>query len=251
MKIRVLIVDDEPLARRALRQLLASHTDVEIVAECDDAIDAADVIAHRAIDVVLLDIRMPQVSGLTLASDIKTLPLVVFVTAHEEHGAAAFDTGAADYIVKPVTAERLDVAISRVREQLERLRESERYRQLAKVQGHADYLDRLVVRVGNKDVIVRVEDVELFEADDVHVVLHAAGRRYEMRLPLDKLAAQLDPARFARVHRSYLVPVNGIVAVHHKRGGESTIELRNGASVPVSRRRKDALQAFEARIARG
>lgn len=251
MPIRVLIVDDEPLARRALRQLLSAHSDVEIVAECADAFDAADVLSERAIDVVLLDIRLPQVTGLTLARDIGSLPLVVFVTAHEEHGAAAFDTGAADYIVKPVTAERLDVAMSRVREHLARLQESARYRELTKHHPDAGHLDRLMVRVGNKDVVISVDDVELFEADDVHVVLHAAGKRYEMRMPLDRLAVQLDPSKFARVHRSYLVPVRGIIAVHHKRGGQAFVELRNGASVPVSRRRKAELDRFEQSAAKG
>ncbi|MEP6764311.1 MAG: LytTR family DNA-binding domain-containing protein [Gemmatimonadaceae bacterium] len=247
--IRVLIVDDEPLARRAVRQLLGAHQDIEVVGECADAIDAAELLTKRTVDLVLLDIRMPAISGLTLAHDIQTRPLVVFVTAHEEHGAAAFDIGAADYIVKPVTAKRLDVALQRVRERLAQLDDSARPNSANP--NHANTLERLVVRVGSKDVVVLVDDVELFAADDVHVSLHVAGRRYEMRITLDRLAKQLDPARFVRIHRSYVVPIRGIVAVHHKRNGEATIELRNGASVPVSRRRRTELARLQAAAERG
>ncbi|MEO7999250.1 MAG: response regulator [Gemmatimonadaceae bacterium] len=253
MTMRLLIVDDEPLARRALRQLLVDYDDVEVISECSDAIDAAEVLSRREVDVVLLDIRMPQVSGLELAREIKQRPLVVFVTAHEESGAAAFETGAADYLVKPVTASRLRAAMQRVRERLAQLEDSTRYREMISKSG-GEYLERLVVRVGNRDVVLSVEDVELFAADDVHVALHVDGRRYEMRTPLDKLNAQLDPARFVRVHRSYIVPVRSVVAVHHKRAGtgsETTIELRNGATIPVSRRRRSELARLEVAALRG
>lgn len=256
--IRVLIVDDEPLARRALRQLLANHDDVEIVGECGDAIDATEMLARRIVDVVLLDIRMPEVSGLTLARDLAQRPLVVFVTAHEEHGAAAYDTGATDYLVKPVTVDRLERAMQRVRERLAQLNDAARYREI--VSGDAlDHLERLVVRVGARDVVLSVNDVELFAADDVYVSLHVDGKRYEMRTSLDKLESQLDPSRFVRVHRSYIVPVKAVVAIHHKRAGgnsgssgsETTIELRNGANIPVSRRRRAELARLEVAGMRG
>lgn len=257
MTMRVLIVDDEPLARRALRQLLVDYDDVEIVAECGDAIDAAELLRRRVVDVVLLDIRMPEVSGLTLARDIRQRPLVVFVTAHEEFGAAAFETGAADYLIKPVIASRLQVAIQRVRERLAQLDDSARYRELASKKA-GEYLERLVVRVGARDIVLAVDEVDLFAADDVHVALHVDGRRYEIRTPMDKLAAQLDPSRFVRVHRSYIVPVRSVVAVHHKRvgtgggsSGETTIELRNGATIPVSRRRRGELARLEVAALRG
>jgi two-component system LytT family response regulator len=249
--MRVLVVDDEPLARRALRQLLAEHSDIEIVGECSDAIDASQMLAERAVDVVLLDIRMPAVSGLVMAAQLKSRPLVVFVTAHEEHGAAAFDAGAADYVVKPVTASRLNTALSRVRERLAHVHDSARLRELTMSAGEGSFLERLVVRVGSRDVVVPVDDVDLFAADDVHVSIHVAGRRYEMRTPLDRLAKQLDPSRFIRVHRSYIVPLRGIVTVHHARGGEATLEMRNGASVPVRRRRRHELARIEKAAVRG
>lgn len=257
-RVRVLIVDDEPLARRALRQLLVAHDDVEIVGECGDAIDAAEMLSRRVADVVLLDIRMPELSGLTLAREITHRPLVVFVTAHEEHGAAAYDTGATDYLVKPVTVERLNRALQRVRERLAQLNDAERYREIVGSES-VDHLERLVVRVGTRDVILSVNDVELFAADDVYVSLHVEGTRYEMRTSLDKLESQLDPSRFVRVHRSYIVPVKSVVAIHHKRGvgstastgSETTIELRNGATIPVSRRRRAELARLEVAAIRG
>jgi two-component system LytT family response regulator len=248
MTMRALIVDDEPLARRALRQLLARHDDVEIVDECADGVDAAGALARHAIDVVFLDIRMPAISGLRVASGIATRPLVVFVTAHDEHGVDAFEIGAADYVVKPVTARRLDAAIARVRTRLADLHDSAKFREL---HGAGERLDRLVVRVGARDVVIPTVDVDLFVADDVYVAVHVGGHKYLMRASLDQLAGRLDPARFIRVHRSYVVPLAGIVAVHHRRGGEAVVELRNGASVPVSRRRKDVLAQLESAAARG
>jgi two-component system LytT family response regulator len=248
--MRVLIVDDEPLARRALRQLLAAHADVEIVGECADGVEAQQVLATRAVDVVLLDIRMPEISGLQVAARTNGKPLVVFVTAYDEFGVPAFDTGAADYLLKPVTQERLDVALGRVRARLAAEADAWRYRELAAVPPEPRYLDRLIARVGERDVIIRVDEVELIAAEDVYAAVHAGRKRYLLRTPLDELERSLEPARFVRVHRSYIVPIDGVVAVR-RAAGEVTLELRNGASVPVSRRRRKELARLERAAARG
>jgi two-component system LytT family response regulator len=254
--LRVLIVDDEPLARRALRQLLEKEADVDVVAECGDAVEAASALREGGVDAVLLDIRMPEISGLALARELSNGPLVVFVTAHEDYGLPAFDTGAADYLVKPVTRERLGVALDRVRARVAAARDAARYRELA--QGAEDmperdrptYVDRLVARVGDRDVIIPTADVDLIVADDVYASVHVGGRKYLLRAPLDRLARALDPAHFARVHRSYIVPLRRVVAVH-RTGGVPVLELRNGATVPVSRRRRKELARLESAAARG
>lgn len=242
--MRLLIADDEPLARRALMQLLAAHRDVQLVAECSDGLEVRDALARLDADVMLLDIRMPELSGLEIAGLLdEGRPLVVFVTAHDEFGLPAFDRGAADYLLKPVTQARLDVALDRVRARLAAEADATRYRASRVAPRH---VDRLVARIGHREVVIPVDEVDLIAADDVYAAVHAHRRRYLVRMPLDELERALSPERFLRVHRSYIVPVSGVVAIRREAGGV-TLELRNGATVPVSRRRRAELARLHAR----
>ena len=235
--MRTLIADDEPLARRALAQLLVKHTDVEIAAECADGLEVRDALARDAVDVLFLDVRMPELSGLEAARLVDgTRPLIVFVTAYEHFGVSAFERGAVDYLLKPVTQARVDVTLARVRARLGADEEAARYRALAAV-ATTSYIDRLVARVADREIIIPVDGVELVAADDVYAAVYASGRRYLVRTPLDDLERSLPPERFVRVHRSYIVPIDAVVAVR-RTGGTTALELRNGATVPVSRRRR-------------
>jgi len=237
--MRVLIADDEPLARRALAQLLVKHTDVEIAGECTDGAEVSDALDRVRADVLLLDIRMPELSGLDAARLVDgARPLIVFVTAHDEFGVPAFERGAVDYLLKPVTQERVDATLGRLRARLTADEDAERYRALSSTQ---TYADRLVARVGNREIIIPVDRIELIVAEDVYAAVHAAGRRYLVRTSLDELEAALSPERFVRVHRSYIVPSAAVVALR-RAGGNVALELRNGATVPVSRRRRRAVE---------
>ena len=239
MSMRLLIADDEPLARRALSQLLAAHADVQVVGECSDGFEVRDALSRVTADVLLLDIRMPELSGLEVAGMLaEGRPLVVFVTAHEEFGLSAFDRGAADYLLKPVTQARLDVALGRVRARLAADDDAANYRAL--LPHPSAHVDRLVARVGDREIVIPIEEVELIAADDVYAAVHAHRRRYLVRTPLDELERSLSPELFLRVHRSYIVPVSGVVAVRRTAAGV-VLELRNGATVPVSRRRRAEL----------
>ena len=247
--MRVLLADDEPLARRALAQLLAVHADVEIAGECADGAEVRDALSRSAWDVLLLDIRMPELSGIDAARLLTAnRPLVVFITAHEEFGIQAFEHGAVDYLLKPVTQSRVDLALSRVRARLTADEDAARYREMIGGSAEPRYLDRLIARIGDRDLIIPVDRVELVAADDVYAAVHVAGRRYLLRTSLDELERSLSPDRFARVHRSYLVPIDAVVAVRHT-DGTVELELRNGASVPVSRRRRRELDRIVARAA--
>ena len=243
--MRVLIADDEPLARRALAQLLARHPDIEIAGECGDGTEVRDALARDTPDVLLLDVRMPEVSGLEAARLVAgARPLIVFVTAYEHFGVPAFERGAVDYLLKPVTQERVDVAFARVRARLAADEDAARYRSLAAPP--PKYLDRLVARLADRDIIIPVDRVELVAADDVYAAVHAGGRRYLVRTSLDDLERALPPREFVRVHRSYIVPVGAVVALR-RTGGSLVVELRNGASVPVSRRRRAELARITGR----
>lgn len=228
MTIRALVVDDEPLSRRAMRQLLAAHPDVEVIAECGDAIDAREWIDAAAPDVVFLDIRMPGMSGLELAaSRERGRPLVVFVTAYESYALPAYDVEPVDYITKPVVQERLDRAVQRVRERLGEMA--------------AAPARHLVARVRDRDVIVRLDEIDYIEADDVYAAVHGGGKRLLVRRSLDALERDLD-ARFLRVHRRYIVRLDTVTAVRQPAGGTRELLLADGAAIPVSRRRWDEVE---------
>jgi two-component system LytT family response regulator len=239
-KLRALIVDDEPLSRRAMRQLLDARGDVEVVAECRDAATAE---AHLdGADVVFLDVQMPRRSGLDFARQISRAgpPFVVFVTAYDEYAVPAFETEAVDYLPKPVAPERLEKSIARVRERLRAPAPA--------LDERAVTLDQLVTRVGDRDVVIAIADIDCIEADGVYAGVTIGERRYLVRSSLDSLERTLPASGFVRVHRSWIVPRDRIASVRPSaRGGHREIVLRTGAVVPLSRRR----QAQVMRVLRG
>jgi two-component system, LytTR family, response regulator len=239
--IRALIADDEALSRRLVHQLLERHDDVVIVAECEDGAAAREAISALDPDVLFLDIRMPLESGLDVARhrEARTGPLVVFVTAFDKFALPAFEADAVDYLTKPLTEERFDAALDRVRERL-------RLRRLAAT-ADADhqeptYLSHLVSRIGNRDVIVPLETIDYVEADDVYAAVVSRGKRFLIRTPLDALERTLDPKAFARVHRSYIVRLDRVRAV--RRGASTELVLEDGVVIPVSRRRRALLDTL-------
>lgn len=230
--IKAFIVDDEPLSRRAVRQLLARHDDVVVVGEFGDAITARDALRGERPDVLFLDVRMPALSGLELAqTNDESLPLVVFVTAFDEFALPAFEVDAVDFLRKPITQRRFDDAVDRVRARIRLLAAS-----------RPSYLARLVARLRNQDVVIPIDDVDYIEADDVYAGVHTRGRRHLVRTPLDALEGRLDPLRFVRVHRSYIVATKSVTAIRRS-GARCELVLRDGVVLPVSRRRQARLAA--------
>jgi two-component system LytT family response regulator len=241
--IRALLADDEALSRRLVHQLLERHHDVVIVAECADGAAAREAIDQLNPDVLFLDIRMPLESGLDVARrrEPHTGPLVVFVTAFDKFALPAFEADAVDYLTKPLTEERFDAALDRVRHRL-RLR---RLAAAAEASGEPvgpAYLSHLVSRIGNRDVIVPLETIDYIEADDVYAAVWSRGKRHLVRMPLDALERSLDPELFARVHRSYIVRLDCVREVH--RGPTTTLLLEDGSTIPVSRRRRAQIEAL-------
>lgn len=227
--IRAVIADDEELSRRALRQLLGRHADVEIVAECRDGDEARSAIDALEPDVALLDVRMPLGSGLEVARDREGATLVVFVTAFDQFALPAFDVEAADYLTKPLTESRFDAMMERVRRRIDLRRRADR--------GAAERVAPLVARVGARDVMIPLETVDYIEADDVYAAVVSRGKRHLVRRSLDALEQMLDPGAFIRVHRSYIVRVQRVTAVR-RRDRRMELVLTDGTAVPVSRRRR-------------
>jgi two-component system LytT family response regulator len=232
--IRALIADDEALSRRLLRQLLGRHKDVVVVAECADGEAARAVMAEVELDVVFLDVRMPLATGLDVARSRASTdgPLVVFVTAFEQFALPAFEVDAVDYLAKPLTDERFDAMLDRVRERLSLRRAA------APSSGNPA---ALVSRVGSRDMIIPLDLVDYIEADDVYAAVVAGGTRHLIRRSLDALTAQLDAKLFMRLHRSYIVRLDRIVEAKRAGSGIASVVLRDGTVLPVARRRSAAL----------
>jgi two-component system LytT family response regulator len=241
--IRALIADDEALSRRLVHQLLDRHDDVLIVAECADGEAAREALVTHEPDVVFLDIRMPVESGLDVARsrETRTGPFIVFVTAYDQFALPAFETDAVDYLTKPLTEERFDATLGRVRERL-RLRRQDQQRDERRDERR--YAPHLVTRIGTRDVIIPLDTIDYVEADDVYAAVFARGRRHLVRTPLDVLERTLDPALFARIHRSYIVRLDRVTEVRRERASGPEIVLDGGITLPVSRRRRAVLDAL-------
>ena len=223
-EFRALIVDDEPLARRGVRQLLAPHRDFEVVGECRDGREALRALATLAPDLVFLDVQMPGLGALDVIGihGAERMPVTVFVTAHDEYAVRAFEAQALDYLVKPLSEPRFRATIQRVRERLRLTRASR----------------RIAVPTATGARMLDAGEIDWIEAHDDHVVIHAGPARHRVRGSLAALGSRLDAARFARVHRSALVRLD---QVRELRTGDArrgaVLILRDGTELPVSRRR--------------
>jgi two-component system LytT family response regulator len=238
--IRVVIADDEPLARERIRTLLAGYPDMELVAECGDGEDTIGALAARRPDLVFLDVQMPELDGFGVLAAFPPdqRPHVVFVTAYDEHAVRAFEVNAVDYLLKPVEPRRFEAALARVRDRLagpgpDRNAGLEAVlAELRRARGHAS---RLVVRDGSRVSFVRAEDIDWIDAAGNYARLHVGTAVHLLREPLKTLEARLDPDRFLRVHRSAIVNLERIASVEPYFHGEYTLTLRDGTKLTSSR----------------
>lgn len=244
--LRALIVDDEPLIRRGLRNALARIGDVEIAGECESGAQAIGAIRSTPVDVVFLDVQMPDGTGLDVVQEIGAdrMPMVVFVTAHDDYAVKAFELHAVDYLLKPFDDARLRASLERARARLasqshaglaERLNALTRQRALPA---------RLVVRNGEKYEFVDVDSIDWAESANNYVQLHCGSRTCLVGETLSRLEQKLAPHGFLRVHRCYLVHTARIAAVHPMINGTYTIELQNGARLGTGRQYKDSIRTL-------
>lgn len=241
--IRVLIADDEQPARDKLQRWLGEQTDLDVVVCADDGLQAAAAIDQARPDVAFLDIQMPGLNGLEVAAQLEqaTAPLIVFVTAYDEHAVKAFDLNAVDYLLKPYDKERLLKALTRVRERLGD-RQS-RAPAVVTARAQTNSSDRLLVPEGERLQLIDSACVDWLEADDNYVHVHTASRTYLLRRTLQDLLAQLGEQRFVRIHKSAAVNISAIGSLTPLFKGDYEVALRNGRTLRLSRRYKDALFA--------
>lgn len=240
--MRVLIVDDEPIARRGLRRLLEPESDVQIVGEVSNGIAAVEKIAELKPDLVFLDIQMPEMDGLEVVAAVtpEKMPPVVFVTAFDKYAIDAFDLNAADYVLKPVDPERFQRALARARgrmkddvsEQLERILESVR----------PSRRERLVLRSAGKVQFVNVDEIDWINAEDNYVRIHAGGKTYLMRETVGGIEQRLDRDRFVRIRRSTIVRIDRIKEIRSLLNGTFELHLEDGTRVTSARRFREQIE---------
>jgi two-component system LytT family response regulator len=250
--LRVLIVDDEPLARRGIRARLAARDDCAVVAECADGRAAVDAIRSLRPDVVVLDVQMPGVDGFGVveaaaaAVGAAAMPVVVFVTAYGAHALRAFEAQALDYVLKPVDGARLARALDRAAARVAERRAAAAGVAATPPEGAAPpggHLARFLVERGGRVLVVPAAAVDWIGAEGDYVRLHAGRERHLLRETMARLEARLDPGRFVRIHRSAIVNVDRIAELHPHANRELVLVLRDGTRLKLSRGYRDRLDA--------
>lgn len=248
MKIRALVVDDEPIARLSIVRLLREDEDFGAVEECGDGASAIERIARDAPDLVFLDIQMPALTGLDVVALIgaERMPPAVFVTAYEQYAVRAFEADAIDYLVKPFGHERFLKTLQRAKARLaagplDAGAAVQIKRLLERLRDREDYLERIAVRTGEHVALVDVDEIVWIKANRNTVELHLADRTHELRETMTALAAKLDPKRFARVHRSAIVNLERVKTIHPWFNGYHVLVMDTGQKLRMSRYQQESL----------
>lgn len=252
MKIRALIVDDEPLARQRVRLLLTEETDVEIVGDCEDGVQAVEQITTLKPDLLFLDVQMPEMDGFEVLRQVSAeLPIVIFTTAYDKHALRAFDAHALDYLLKPFKPERFKQAIQRARELITNKQAGLAARGLLDLLAdHAPatpHLRRLTVKTPDRVVFVDVEDIDAIEAAGKYAVIHVGKVNHVLRETMTSLESQLSPQRFLRISRSVIVSIDQIKELQPMFKGENLVVLKNGKSYPTTRPIREIQEKLEFR----
>ena len=246
--IRTLIVDDEPLARRKVRNFLKPHTDFKILEECVGGHEAADAILRLKPDVVFLDICIPEIDGFGVLRSVEPalLPEIVFVTSHDEYSVKAFEVHAHDYLLKPLNRSRFNETVSRVRQRLRHGKSEAKGRfleWLRQTLAAGDHPDRLVVKSNGRILLLHTCRIEWIEAQGDYALLHLGKNSYLIRDTLESLESRLNPRRFVRIHRSSIINLDFVSEFQPIWSGDYRVSLRNGTQLTLSRSFRHKLQA--------
>jgi len=242
-RIRTIIVDDEELARKMLLEFLASHPEVDVVAECANGFEAVKAVTELKPDLLFLDIQMPKLDGFEVLELIGTDRAVVFVTAYDEYALRAFEIHAVDYLLKPFPADRFETALQRAKQRLGgKLPPPADLATSARPP--AQHLERIVVRDGTRVYVIPVAKLDYAEAQDDYVALATEGKKHLKQQTISSLETALDPQRFLRIHRSYIVNLERVTKIEPYSKDNHVVVLSNGSQLPVSRSGYARLRAF-------
>jgi len=237
-------VDDEQLARSIVREYLSLHKNFRVVAECVNGFEAVKAVADLKPDVMFLDIQMPKLSGFEVLELLESPPAVVFVTAYDQFALKAFDAHAVDYLLKPVGQARFDDAIRRVQERLTKSKSKNLLPMLRLLKEDRSPLERILVREGTRVVVIPVESIDYIQAQDDYVEIRAVGKKHLKQERMNDLENQLEPTKFVRVHRSFILNIERIARIEpYGKEGRVAI-LKSGDKITVSRTGYDKLKSL-------
>jgi two-component system LytT family response regulator len=256
-KIRTLVVDDEPLARRNLRLLLEADPQIELVGEAGGGAEALALIRRHSPDLVFLDIQMPEMDGFGVLERIEAerLPVVVFVTAFDQYALKAFEFHALDYLLKPFDDARFEKALRRAKQQAEQREIKTLSRRLVALledhegrQAHAaeapKFLTRLLIKSAGRVSFLKVDEIDWIGAEDYYVKLHVGRKGHLLRETMNELESKLDPEKFVRVHRSSIVNLERVRELQQLVNGDYAVVLHDGTELKLSRGRREQLETF-------
>ena len=251
MQARVLIVDDEPLARDRIRALLSGDRQIEIVAEARNGREAIEAISTHTPDIVFLDVQMPDMDGFEVlqALNLEPMPLVIFVTAFDRHAIRAFEVSAIDYLMKPFDRSRFAKALERAKAHLKRPSDdaadtSRIVRMLEELKSGRRYLERFAIKTSERVLFVRAEEVDSIEAEGNYVRINVRETSYLVRDTINNVESQIDPRTFVRIHRSTIVNMNRVKELQTWARGEYRVVLHGGASYTLSRGYREHFENF-------
>lgn len=229
--LKTLIVDDEELARRLIREYLQAHSDIEIIAECENGLQALQAITEHNPDLIFLDIQMPRLSGLEVLELAGRDSGVIFTTAYDQYALKAFDLHAVDYLLKPFSQQRFNEALAKGRKMLGQT-DQKLHNLLSQP---VSKLERILIRDRGQVHVIPVDQVDYVEAQDDYIKIHSSGKSHLKTQSLSELEAQLDASKFVRIHRSYLIRLAALKGLQRAGKDAQVAVLQNGAQLPVSR----------------
>jgi len=242
--IRALIVDDEALARSIVREHLAPHRDISIVAECANGFEAVKAITELEPELVFLDIQMPKLNGFEVLDLVDGKFAVIFVTAHDEHAVKAFEVNALDYLLKPFSKERFERSLERAVDSIRARTMPSPHALAAAAAPPAGVQDRVLVRDGSHVHVIPVESIDFIEAQDDYIQIRTAGRKHLKLQPINEIEQQLAPARFVRIHRSTILNIDRLARIELYAKDSRVAILKDGTRLNVSRTGYEKLKSL-------
>lgn len=249
--IRVMIAEDEPLARKRLKRLLSGHADMNLVAEAADGMEALALLQSTPVDLLLLDVQMPELDGFEVLAKLDELPFVVFVTAYDRYAIQAFNVHAIDYLLKPYDNDRFNEALDLARRHMQLKHPADLKGKLRKlIHDHhqqekaADYRHAFSFKKSGRIVEVKTEDIHFLEASGNYLTLHTNDAQHLYRGSLSAIGAELDPNRFLKIHRSYVINADHVKSVRYLNNNEYKFTMNNGSVIVSGRSHKEMIMAF-------
>lgn len=247
MKIRTLVIDDEPLARERIYRMLRGETDIETIGECGNGAEAVSMINELMPDLVFLDIQMPEMNGFEVLEAVipQQIPAIIFVTAYDQYAIRAFDIHALDYLLKPFNRERFASALNRVREQLKKNDFDDRGEMFASLlsdlKTKKEYAQRLVLKSEGRVYFLKTDEIDWIEAAGNYIKLHVGKEKHLLRETMNSMETKLDPNKFSRIHRSVIVNADRIKELHPLFNGDYALLLKDNTELTLSRNYRNRL----------